>query len=130
MADAVLEMPKQWETMVGERGVNLSGGQKQRLTLARALLRPSPLLILDDCFSSVDTETEDRILSRMRSVIEKSTTVIITHRVSTLRYADKIVVVEDGKVAECGSHAELLERRGRYFVLFEKQQIAERLEKV
>ncbi|MCY4143268.1 MAG: ABC transporter ATP-binding protein [Gammaproteobacteria bacterium] len=113
-AQSIDEMAFKMETIVGERGVTLSGGQKQRATLARGLIRHSPVLILDDCFSSVDTETEEQILSHLAAVRSNKTTLLVSHRVSTARHADRIVVLDDGQVEEVGTHDELLKHEGIY----------------
>ena len=102
------------DTIVGERGITLSGGQKQRATLARGLIRDAKVLLLDDCFSSVDTETEDRILSGLERLRGAKTTVLISHRVSTARHADRIYVIDNGRVLETGGHEELLAKGGYY----------------
>ena len=112
--DTVEEMPEGMDTVVGERGVTLSGGQKQRATLARGLIRHAPVLILDDCFSSVDTETEEHILSELRRLRRGQTTILVSHRVSTARHSDRVVILEDGTISEIGSHAELLAAGGFY----------------
>jgi ATP-binding cassette subfamily B protein len=127
MEQSIEAMPERYETLLGERGVNLSGGQKQRMTIARTVLREFPLLLLDDCFSSIDTETEERILTRMKPIIDKATTIVVSHRVSTLRYADYVLVLDDGVVVEQGTPAELLEGRGHYFDLVQKQQLSEKI---
>ena len=102
------------ETLVGERGITLSGGQKQRVTLARGLIRHTPILLLDDCFSSVDTETEERIIEGLHWMRENKSTILISHRVSTARHADRIYVIDNGAVLEEGTHEELLEKGGYY----------------
>lgn len=111
-----------YDTILGERGVNLSGGQKQRLSIARSLLRNPEILVLDDCLSAVDTETEDKILKELQKDKEDRTTVIVSHRISTIRNAKHIIVIEDGTVIEAGSHSTLLKRKGFYFDLYKKQQ--------
>jgi ATP-binding cassette subfamily B protein len=121
------EFPQGFETMVGERGLTLSGGQKQRSAIARALLRRPPILILDDALASVDTYTEERILGGLRSYTADSTTILISHRVSTVRNADQIAVLDHGRIVELGGHDELLERNGYYAGLFQKQQLEEEL---
>ena len=110
-----------FETLLGERGVNLSGGQKQRISIARALLKKPRLLILDDCLSAVDTETEEIILRNLEKDIDKRTTIIISHRISTIRNATKIIVISDGAITEQGSHDELISLKGTYFDLYENQ---------
>jgi ATP-binding cassette subfamily B protein len=125
--DEILEFPKGFETVVGERGVTLSGGQKQRTAIARAVMRNPRILILDDALASVDTYTEERILSGLRDVMQGRTTIFISHRVSTARHADQIAVLVDGRIAELGTHDDLLARGGYYTDLFEKQQLEEEL---
>jgi len=121
------EFPQGFETMVGERGVTLSGGQKQRAAIARALLRRPAILILDDALSSVDTYTEERILNGLRGYTEGATTILISHRVSTVRNADQIAVLDRGRIVELGRHDELLSLDGYYAGLYRKQQLEEEL---
>jgi ATP-binding cassette, subfamily B, multidrug efflux pump len=126
----VLYFPDGYQTVVGERGITLSGGQKQRTAIARAILRNPRILILDDALSSVDTLTEDRILSGLEEVMFGRTTILISHRVSTVRSADRIFVVEHGEIAEEGTHAELLVLGGYYADLYQKQLLEEELEAI
>ncbi|MEY3844011.1 MAG: hypothetical protein RL293_433 [Bacteroidota bacterium] len=113
--------PDGFDTLLGERGVNLSGGQKQRISIARALLKKPKLLILDDCLSAVDTETEEIILRNLESGKENRTTIIISHRISTIRNATKIIVISDGSVIESGNHESLMRQKGTYFDMHEQQ---------
>ena len=122
--------PKGYQTMVGERGITLSGGQKQRTAIARALMRDPKILILDDALSSVDTLTEERILTHLAEVMRGRTVILISHRVSTVQRADRIVVLERGKIVEQGSHGELVEAGGYYAALSQKQMLEEELEAI
>ncbi len=122
--------PQGADTVVGERGVTLSGGQKQRATLARALLLDPPLLILDDCLSSVDAQTEHEILQGLRSILREKTCLIISHRISAVKEADQILVIDEGRVVERGNHQELLRNGGLYAELYQQQQLTEELEQI
>ncbi|MCS5574420.1 MAG: ATP-binding cassette domain-containing protein, partial [Pseudomonadales bacterium] len=122
---AIADFPLQMETIVGERGMTLSGGQRQRTTLARGLIRDAPVLILDDCFSSVDTETEEHILTRLKQLRRGKTTILVSHRISTLRHSDRIVVLEEGRIVEMGSHDELLAMNGAYAQMERVQTLQE-----
>jgi ATP-binding cassette subfamily B protein len=123
----ILEFPRGFDTMVGERGITLSGGQKQRTAIARAVVRDPRILILDDALASVDTYTEERILNGLSNVMQGRTTIFISHRISTARSADQIAVLAHGRIAELGTHDELITRNGYYTSLFEKQQLEEEL---
>lgn len=122
--------PDKYQTMVGERGITLSGGQKQRTAIARALIRNPRILILDDALSSVDTQTEDKILNHLREVMHGRTTIFISHRVSTVRNADRIAVLHGGRIVEFGTHEELLALNGYYTDLYNKQLLEEELAEV
>ena len=122
--------PDGYETMVGERGITLSGGQRQRATIARALLVDPPILILDDVLSAVDTETEERILSQLGDVMKARTTLLVSHRISTVKNADFICVLDQGRIVERGDHDELVARDGLYASLYRKQLLEEELERI
>jgi ATP-binding cassette, subfamily B, multidrug efflux pump len=130
IAQDIESFPEQYQTMVGERGITLSGGQKQRTAIARALIRNPRILILDDALSSVDTQTEDKILNHLREVMQGRTTIFISHRVSTVRNADRIAVLYDGRIVESGTHDELLALNGYYSDLYNKQLLEEELAEV
>lgn len=123
--DNIIEFPESFETMVGERGITLSGGQKQRISIARAIIKEPKILIFDDCLSAVDTKTEETILQNLQQIMKGRTTLIISHRVSSVKHADEIIVLADGRIAERGSHASLVERNGLYAEIYEKQLMEE-----
>ena len=125
----IRDFPKGFDTLVGERGLTLSGGQKQRTAISRALLRDPRILILDDALASVDTYTEEKILRQLVGVMSGRTTILISHRVSTIRNADEIVVLHDGTISERGTHDDLLALNGHYAELYKKQLIEEELER-
>ena len=122
--------PEGYETILGERGITLSGGQKQRSSLARALAIDPKILILDDSFSAVDTNTEEDILKRLKEFMKERTSIIISHRISTVKNADKIFVLDKGKIAEEGTHDELVLKGGIYADLHEKQLLEEELKEI
>ena len=123
----IIDFPEGYQTLVGERGVTLSGGQKQRSSIARALLKNAPVLIMDDSLSAVDTDTEEQILENLIRLRKGKTTIIIAHRVSTLQKADHIAVLTEGELTEYGTHDELIREGGFYAKIYEKQQLEQEL---
>jgi ATP-binding cassette subfamily B protein len=123
--ETVMKFPDKYDTLLGERGINLSGGQKQRVSIARALVKKPEILILDDCLSAVDNETEEHILRAIRSELDKKTAVIVSHRISSIKYANRIIVMEGGMIAEEGTHENLLLKKGAYYKIFRKQELME-----
>lgn len=119
----ILDFPEQYETKVGERGITLSGGQKQRVSIARAIIKNPEFMIFDDCLSAVDTETEENILSNLKRLTHSRTTLIISHRISSVKHADEIIVLDEGSIIEKGSHDELMEASGYYAQMFEQQLV-------
>jgi ATP-binding cassette subfamily B protein len=128
--DNILDFEKKFETILGERGITLSGGQKQRTAIARALIRDPKIIILDDSLSAVDTKTEEAILQHLRKELKERTTLMISHRISTIKDADVIYYLEDGAIVEQGTHEELLEKEGRYSVMYNKQLIEQELAEI
>ncbi len=124
--DNIMEFPKGFDTMVGERGITLSGGQKQRISIARAIIKEPPILIFDDSLSAVDTITEEQILNNLKKIMHGKTTILVSHRVSSVKDADHIIVLDEGKIVEQGNHAALLTQNGVYSTLFEMQLMEER----
>jgi len=123
--DNIIELEQGFETLIGERGVTLSGGQKQRVSIARAIFKHPQILIFDDCLSAVDTRTEEAILNNLGRVMQNKTSIIIAHRISTIKNADKILVMDNGQIVEHGNHDHLMQLKGTYFELYEKQLLEE-----
>ncbi|MBK8600997.1 MAG: ABC transporter ATP-binding protein [Flavobacterium sp.] len=119
--DNIVQFNKEYETILGERGITISGGQKQRISIARALIKDAPILLLDDCLSAVDTETEETILNNLLSYCKDKTTIIVSHRVSSAKNADKIIIIDGGKIIQQGSHNQLINEKGYYSELYSKQ---------
>jgi ATP-binding cassette subfamily B protein len=130
ICEEIESFPEQYKTVVGERGITLSGGQKQRTAIARAIIRNPRILVLDDALSSVDTHTEDKILNHLREIMRGRTTIFISHRVSTVRNADRIAVLHAGRIVELGTHDELVAKDGYYTDLYNKQLLEEELAEV
>jgi len=124
----IMDFPKQYQTLLGERGLNVSGGQKQRISIARAIIKDPKILIFDDCLSAVDTETEEKILNSLNRIMQERTTLLVSHRVSTIKSADKILVMDDGHIIEQGDHESLVEQGGLYAELNEKQLLEQQQE--
>lgn len=125
--DDIMGFPQKFETLLGERGVTLSGGQKQRISIARAIVKNPGILILDDCLSAVDTKTEEKILKNIKEVTKDMTTIIIAHRISTIKDADEIIVLDEGRIVERGNHEELVELGGYYNNIYQKQLLEEKI---
>ncbi|MFT4722534.1 MAG: ATP-binding cassette subfamily B multidrug efflux pump [Saprospiraceae bacterium] len=123
--DNIMEFPEKFDTVLGERGINLSGGQKQRISIARAIIKSPEILIFDDCLSAVDTETEDKILRSLSQIMKGKTSVIISHRISSILGADHILVLDKGQIIEQGSHQDLIDKKGYYHELYQKQLVEE-----
>ena len=126
--DNIIDFPNQFDTILGERGVTLSGGQKQRTSIARALIKNPSVIILDDSLSSVDTETEEKILTNLKTIMKNKTTILISHRTSTVKDCDQIIYLEEGRIVEQGNHDELLALNGLYANLYEKQLLEEKID--
>ena len=121
LIENINKFSKKFQTKIGERGVTLSGGQKQRISIARAIIKNPKILIFDDCLSAVDTKTEKSILNSLKKIMKNKTSIIISHRISSLVLAKKIIVLEDGKIIESGDHNSLLKLKGNYYKIFKKQ---------
>jgi ABC-type multidrug transport system, ATPase and permease components len=122
--DNILTFPKGYDTLLGERGISLSGGQKQRVAIARALIKNAKLYIFDDCLSAVDTETEEVILEHIKNLTKHKTTLIVSHRISTIKHANRILVLDQGRVVQEGTHSKLIEEEGFYKHLYQEQLVS------
>lgn len=126
--DNIMDFPEKYESMVGERGVNLSGGQKQRISIARAIIKDPSILILDDCLSAVDTSTEKRILDGLKAIMKDKTCIFIAHRISTIKDADEIIVLNNGRIVEQGTHEQLIRLKGFYYKIYQRQMLEEQIQ--
>ena len=126
----IIEFPKGFKTRIGERGVTLSGGQKQRISIARAIIKEPKILIFDDCLSAVDTETEDVILVNLERIMKDKTSLIVSHRVSSVKNANKILVIENGEIIETGTHQSLMKLGKTYYTMYQNQLLEMGKEKV
>jgi ATP-binding cassette subfamily B protein len=117
----IINFSKGYDTILGERGITLSGGQKQRVSIARAFIKSPQILLLDDCLSAVDTETEEQILNTIEKISKNTTTIIVSHRISSVKNADHIIVLEDGQIIQEGTHNQLVRKNGYYKTLYKKQ---------
>ncbi|PJA08032.1 MAG: ABC transporter, partial [Flavobacteriales bacterium CG_4_10_14_0_2_um_filter_32_8] len=127
---SIIEFPKGFQTKIGERGITLSGGQKQRISIARAIIKNPKLLIFDDCLSAVDTETEDIILNNLKLIMKDRTSIIVSHRVSSVKNANIILVIEKGEIIEKGTHESLLKAKGSYYETYKIQLLEEEKNKI
>lgn len=127
--DNIMDLPDGFDTIVGERGVTLSGGQKQRVSIARALIKDPKILVLDDSLSAVDTDTEERILQGLKVIMKDRTSIIIAHRISSIKHADEIIVLDNGQIVERGRHDRLIDLKGHYYSLYQKQLLEEELDR-
>jgi ATP-binding cassette subfamily B protein len=128
--NSIIEFPNKFKTKLGERGITLSGGQKQRVSIARAIIKAPKILIFDDCLSAVDTETEDIILNNLERVMKNKTSLIVSHRVSSVKNADKILVIDNGEIIEEGTHQSLIELEKVYYKMYQQQLLELKEEKV
>ena len=125
--DNIIQFENGFDTVIGERGITLSGGQKQRISIARAIINNPEILIFDDCLSAVDTNTEEAILSNLKEIMNEKTSIIISHRISSIKNADYIIVLDEGLISEKGTHSELINNKGYYSTTFEKQLLEEKM---